>query len=228
MDLRAEFSKRGPWITHYEIDGVVTGGDFHALGDSRVGQFFETFPRVRTILELGSLEGGHTFTMAQRPDVARVVGLDGRGTNIEKSRFVQQLLRINKAEFIEANLETTDLAAFGKFDAVFCCGLLYHLPEPWRLIAQLPRVAPNLFVWTHYCDDLAVDTSHGDLKGRNYVEGDLHSPNSGLSKWSFWLTLGSLIKALTQNGFGEIRILQNNLSHPHGPAVTLAATTSRF
>jgi hypothetical protein len=97
VDLKAEFSKREPWITHYETDGVANGGDFHALNDSRVGQFFETFPRIHNILEL---EGGHT--------------------------------------------------------------------------------------------------------------------------------LGSLTRALTKNGFGEIRILENNLSHPHRPAVTLAATTSRF
>ncbi len=228
MDLKAEFAKREPWITHYVVDGVLTGGDFHALDDPRVGQFFETFPRVRSILELGSLEGGHTFTMARRPDVTRVLGLEGRAINVEKSRFMQELFHIAKAEFIEANLEKIDLASFGKFDAVFCSGLLYHLPEPWKLLEQIPRVAPNLFMWTHYCDDLAVDAENGDLKGRNYVEGNLQRPNSGLSSTSFWLTLGSLTKALTKNGFGEIRILQNNLSHPHGPAVTLAATTSRF
>lgn len=228
MDLKAEFSKRAPWITHYEIDGVATGGDFHALNDSRVGEFFETFPRVRNILELGSLEGGHTFTMARRPDVARVVGLDGRPTNIEKSRFMQQLFGVSRVEFAEANLEKAELSSFGKFDAVFCSGLLYHLPEPWKLIEQVPRVAPNLFIWTHYCDDLAIDAANGDLKGRNYVEGDLQSPNSGMSATSFWLTLGSLTKTLTKNGFGKIRILENNLSHPEGPAVTLAATTSRF
>jgi SAM-dependent methyltransferase len=228
MDLKAEFSKREPWITYYAFDEVNTGGDFHALNDPRVAQFFETFPRVQNILELGSLEGGHTFTMARRPDVTRVVGLEGRAANVEKSRFMQKLFGLTKVEFIEANLENTDLASFGKFDAVFCSGLLYHLPEPWKLIEQIPRVAPNLFIWTHYCDDLAVDAENGELKGRNYVEGSLHRPNSGLSSTSFWLTLGSLIKALTKNGFGEIRILQNNLKHPHGPAVTLAATTSRF
>ena len=227
MDLKAEFAKRGPWITHYVVDGISTGGDFHALTDHRVDQFFGCFPNVRTILELGSLEGGHTFAMAQRPGVERVVGVDARATNIEKACFIKGLLRVAKAEFAEANLEKTDLASFGRFDAVFCSGLLYHLPEPWRLLEQISQVASHLFIWTHYADELQVDACSGDLKGKEYLEGDLERPNSGMSPKSFWLTLGSLIKTLTVNGFQNIEILNNDLTHSNGPAVTLSARTSR-
>lgn len=45
----------------------------------------------------------------------------------------------------------------GQFDAVFCSGLLCHLPEPWKLIEQMPRIAPKLFIWTHYPDDATAD-----------------------------------------------------------------------
>ncbi len=153
MDLRAEFAKRGPWITHFVIDGVESGGNFHALEDERVDQFFESFPNVRTILELGSLEGGHTFALARHPEVERVLGVEARASNIARARFVQELLRIENASFVEANLENADLATFGNFDAIFCSGLLYHLPEPWKLIAQLGNIAPRLFIWTHYAED---------------------------------------------------------------------------
>ncbi len=92
MDLRTEFAKRGPWVTHFTIDGVESGGSFHALEDERIGQFFESFSHVRAILELGSLEGGHTFALARHPGVERVLGIEARAANIARARFAQKLL----------------------------------------------------------------------------------------------------------------------------------------
>jgi SAM-dependent methyltransferase len=224
MDLKAEFAKLGPWITHFVIDGVESGGKFHALEDSRVGQFFESFPKVCTILELGSLEGGHTFALARRPSVRRVLGVEARASNIAKARFVQELLRVRNAEFIEADLEKTELAAFGKFDAVFCSGVLYHLPEPWKLIEQAARVAPRLFIWTHYAHHSQANITLNGLNGKNYDEGGKEEPLSGMSPKSFWLTLGSLQKALASAGFNSVQILDNDPKHSNGPAVTIAAT----
>lgn len=224
MDLKSEFVRRGPWITHFVIDGVESGGNFHALADTRVDQFFECFPNVRTILDLGSLEGGQTFNLAQRPGVERVLGLEARIANIEKARFVQPLLGVRNAEFMQVDLEIADLASFGKFDAVFCSGLLYHLVEPWKLIAKMPDVASQLFIWTQYADDLQSVKILNDYRGLEYTEGGIDEPLSGMSPTSFWLTLGSLIKALTTSGFQTIRIVHNELDRPHGPAVTLAAT----
>lgn len=223
MNLKAEFAKRGPWITHYVIEGVESGGNFRALEDERIDQFFESFPRVHSILELGSLEGGHTFALARHPAVERVLGVEARATNIARARFVQPLLHIDNADFMEADLEKADLTTFGKFDAVFCSGLLYHLPEPWKLIVQLSHVAPRLFIWTHYAEENPGNLTVNELKGREYLEGGLDEPLSGVSPKSFWLTLDSLKKVLTKAGFDSIRILHEDPKHCHGPAVTIAA-----
>jgi Methyltransferase domain len=224
MDLKLEFEKRGPWITHFEIDGVQSGGSFRALEDARIDQFFESFPDVRTILELGSLEGGHTFALARRPNVARVVGIEARASNISRARFVKQLLRIDNVEFVKADLEKTDLATFGNFDAIFCSGLLYHLPEPWKLIPGMARVAPRVFIWTHYAGEPAREMRE-NLRGREYAEGGIDEPLSGMSAKSFWLTLESLESVLIAAGFDSIRILRDEPEHQNGPAVTIAAST---
>ena len=50
---------------------------------ARVQQFLERFPNVPTIHELGSLEGGHTFTLARREGVERVLAIEGRPANVE-------------------------------------------------------------------------------------------------------------------------------------------------
>jgi len=170
-DLRTEFAKRGPWVTHYVIDGVESGGSFRALEDERIAQFFKSFSDVRTILELGSLEGGHTIALARRPGVERVLGIEARASNIARARFAQELLRIDNLDFVEADLEKADLVSFGKFDAVLCSGLLYHLPEPWKLVSQFASVAPRVFIWTHYAEENSSNLTLNGLKGREYLEG---------------------------------------------------------
>src|SRR5467141_2963600 len=132
--LKEQFAKLGPWIFQFRIDGAAYGGGISAVGDLRLEHFFHFVPEVATILELGSLEGAHSFILAQHPGVKRVVALEGREANLRKARFVQELLQIKNVEFAQTNLEDAELAAFGKFDAAFCSGLLYHLPEPWKLI----------------------------------------------------------------------------------------------
>jgi SAM-dependent methyltransferase len=225
MDLKAEFEKRGPWITHFAVDGIESGGTFHAWEDKRVDQFFESFPGVRCILELGSLEGGHTFALARRTRIQRVLGIEARASNIERARFMQSLLKIDHVEFIEANLENSDLTVFGEFDAVFCSGLLYHLPEPWKLIAEIARVAPRVFIWTHYAAEPAIEVRE-NLRGREQIEGGINEPLSGMSPKSFWLTLESLKTVLIAVGFDFLKIVQDDPGHPNGPAVTIAASIS--
>jgi hypothetical protein len=137
-------------------------------------------------------------------------------------------LHVPNAEFAQANLEDTDLAAFGKFDAVFCSGLIYHLPEPWKLISQLPALAPNLFIWTHYAADADAEIVIDGLRGKIHAEGGAAEPLSGLSPTATWLTLGSLITSLTRSGYVSVHVIDNDLSHANGPAVTIGATTTRL
>lgn len=225
-DLTSEFAKLGPWVFQFRIDGQDYGGAISAIGDARVDQFFRFAPKAGTILELGALEGAHTFILAQRPGVNRVLALEGREFNLRKSRFVQQLLHVANAEFAQANLENSDLAAFGKFDAVFCSGLIYHLPEPWKLISQLPALAPNLFIWTHYQADTDAEIVSDGLRGKIHPEGGAADPLSGMSATATWLTLESLIAALTRSGYASVHVIANDVSHPNGPAVTIGATTA--
>jgi len=224
-NLAADFAKLGPWIFQFRVDGQDYGGGISAVGDARIEQFFRFAPDVKTILELGSLEGAHTFILAGRPGVRRVLALEGREANLRKARFVQELLRIRNAEFTQANLEQTRLAEFGKFDAVFCSGLLYHLPEPWKLIEQLPAISPALFIWTQYApEEEAIDVAPG-LRGKIHGEGGADEPLSGMSPTSIWLTLASLREVLRASGYTKIEIIADDMAHANGPAVTIGATT---
>ena len=80
-DLTAEFAKLAPWIYQIRINGVDYGGTIGAAGDVRIEQFFRFAPNVRTILELGALEGAQSFRLADHPGVERVLALEGREAN---------------------------------------------------------------------------------------------------------------------------------------------------
>ncbi len=222
--LAAEFSALAPWVYKFRLDGADYGGSVSAVGDMRLRQFFEFVRQPRRILELGSLEGAHTTQLAARSGVEEVIAIEGRAANIAKAELVRRIFHAENAKFIQANLEETDLTQFGKFDAVFCVGLLYHLPEPWKLIEQLPRLAPQLFVWTHYADDQSANETRGAYRGQLHHEGGPEEPLSGMSPTAFWPTLGSLSLMLTASGYSTIHILKNDVTHPNARAITLAAS----
>jgi len=66
--------------------------------------------------------------------------------------------------FVHANLETEPLAPLGKFDVVFCSGLLYHLPEPWKIVREARTVSPGIFIWTHCAAE--QQTAEGERAAR--------------------------------------------------------------
>ncbi len=218
-ELAQEFDRRGPWVTRFRFRGREYGGTLELDPDVRVAFFFEAFPDVRTVLELGSLEGAHTFQLARR--AAHVTAVEGRPYNIERARFVQELLGVENVRFLCADLEQVALPSFGRFDAVFCSGVLYHLPEPWKLVAALPAVAPRILVWTHYAAEAEIEVE--GVPGRWCPEFGLEDPLSGLSAQSFWMTLPALLDQLQRAGYDAIDILRDEPDHPHGRSVTLAA-----
>lgn len=226
-DIAAAFKKHAPWITKYDVDGVSSGGWFDAPNDSRLDLFRQSFPEARRILELGALEGGHTIGLARRPGVDFVLGVEGRAANLQRALLAQELFAVPNIQFIQANLETITLAEFGAFDAIYCCGLLYHLPEPWQLVKQFAGVAPGLFLWTHCAAEELADVFLHGYKGRRYSEGGTDEALSGLSPSSFWPTLGSLCNMCADFGFSEVRLLNNDPKHANGPAVTIAAFAGR-
>jgi hypothetical protein len=227
-DLAAEFERLAPWIFQFRIGDADYGGSIGAENDVRVEHFFQFAPNVATILETGSLEGAQTFLLARHPGVRRVLAIEGREANLRKARFVQELLRVRNAEFVQENLEEVDLSHYGRFDAVFCCGLLYHLPKPWEFIQRLPAVAPILYLWTAYAADKeAVELPNG-MRGKIHGEGGPAEPLSGLSPTASWLTLDCLLGCLAAAGYRQVEVIQDDPNHVNGCMVSIGARVERM
>lgn len=227
-DLAERFAAVGPWFTRFVVDGCEFGGEADYSPDlepdGRVWLFFEWFGRPRTILELGSFEGAHTLMLAAAEPVERVLGLEGREQNVRRAQLAAELLGRGNIAFHQADLENVELASYGRFDAVFCAGVLYHLPEPWRLLEAIGAVSDQLFLDTHYAAQ-ATD-ERGGFGGAEVAEGGYDDSLSGLSSSSFWLTLRSLREALDRAGFA----IEEQVDYPdwvNGPRAHLGCRRRR-
>jgi hypothetical protein len=221
--IDSEVAALAPWIFQFRIGARIYGGSLDPSNDGRITQFFNFAPRAQSILELGALEGAHTFRLVNASGVQRVVAIEGRITNLRKAELIQRLLGISGVEFVCGDLEEIDLQRLGHFDAVFASGILYHLAKPWLLLRRLTTVAPKLYLWTHYCPASATNTLLDGYYGCLYPEGGVEDPLSGLSATSFWFTRASLFDALSDAGYSKIELVDEDTHHPKGPTITLSA-----
>jgi SAM-dependent methyltransferase len=109
-----------------------------------------TFPGTKEhlrIADLGCLEGGYTVEFARLGFQA--LGIDVRESNIDACRYVQSKVSLPRLEFVCDDV--WNIPAYGTFDAVFCCGLLYHLDRPREFLNVLSSVTNRvLILQTHF------------------------------------------------------------------------------
>lgn len=213
------FASLRPWQTRFVVDGQAYGGDLDYSDDERVSTFFGWFESPQTVLELSSGEGVHTLGLAARDTTERVLGLDERSDNVARARLVAELLGRGNVEFASADLETVELAAFGRFDAVFCADLLYRLTSPWRLLAEIGRVSDRLFLDTHYWS-LQPTVEREGYRGSWVREGGPADASSDGAGHALWLTRPALLEALTDTGWA-VRHLSDHPRWSGGPRLWL-------
>lgn len=228
---REAFTALGPWVTGFRLPSLgdeLFGGSFDPSNDGRIKRFYDAFPEASRgrVLELGSHEGGHSVVLAKR--ARELVALEGREDNLKRARFIKRLYGLPNLKFGQANLEAKDLSELGEFDAVFCSGLLYHLPEPRALLEQAARVSPNLYVATRVTSEEREGLEIRDgVEGRSYTEGGIAKPLAGLSEDAFWPTLQGLEGLLEESGFAQTRRLtvrsQGVAGAERGPMAEIAA-----
>jgi SAM-dependent methyltransferase len=230
--LHNEFERlrqRSPWMASFIIQDRLFGSGLNHDQDVRPPDFFRLVSGPRRILELGSCQGGGTFQLAKMPGVREVVAIEGRAYNLEKARFVQQILEINNVLFLQGDLESFDFAPLGRFDAAYCVGVLYHLPSPWELLAKLERLTDVFYINTHFCPLSHVAMNLHGYNGKKWLEAGHADPLSGMSSWSFWPTLQALVQMLLDAGFTPDILETDTLGpgqSPHGTTILARRTVT--
>lgn len=150
------------------------------------------------IADLGCLYGAYAIAFAKAGYYAD--GIDIRQTNIAMAKQAAREARLGiRAAFWVDNVWNLD--NYKTWDAIWCCGLLYHLDRPVEFIQLMARHTRKLLIVQTHISVRGGATNEG-AQGHWYAEGDLNHPFSAHGNvQSFWLTRSSLIQALQEAGF---------------------------
>jgi hypothetical protein len=185
------------------------------------------------VLELGPLEGGHTYQL-ERLGAKTITAVEASVEAFLKCLVVKETLGLQRSRFLLGDVIEYLAAGPGRFDLVFCSGILYHMPDPVALIRLISTVTDRCFVWTHYYDPTNHNLNHharahtvGNFATTywSHVYGDKSTAFWGGNKGeASWLEKSSLLDAFRHFGLDQIEIVRDDQTFVNGPNIMLCAS----
>ena len=244
----------GKWAS--KLPGVLanlTAGNNPHFEDPRIGWTREAFRKLgisiagSSILELGPLEGGHTYMLAKE-GAASVTAIEAHEGAYLKCLIVKELLGIERVNFLLGDAVSFLRQIEHFYDIGFASGFLYHMANPVELIELLCRRSRAIYLWTVYWEEEfarknpEVPAGSGHVTKRNYhgFEHVLHQHSYGFGVdygkfWggpadhSNWMEKTDILRAFAHFGFKR-QICADELN-PNGAALSMVAvrdSASRF
>ena len=197
--------------------------------------------RDRRVVEIGPLEGGHTWTV-ERGGAREVVAIEANARAYLRCLIVKELIGLTRTRFLLGDALEYLRGDPEPFDLAVVSGVLYHLQHPVELMARLARVAPRVYVWTHYVDPAARrSTSEGFVFGdpvEREFEGFRHTVHSlhyeasvrpsgfcgGTASHAHWLSRDDILGCCRHFGLTEIVVDFEEPDHATGPSFAFVAS----
>lgn len=111
------------------------------------GCFLNERPAQYRLADLGCLEGGYATEFARLGYDS--LGIEVRDSNFEACQYVKSNTSLNNLFF--AQDDVLNIERYGRFDGIFCCGLLYHLDNPKEYLKILGKITRKVLVLqTHF------------------------------------------------------------------------------
>lgn len=236
----------GEWVSKMPEEWAdLQAGSMPLFADERISWFIEELGGVEdlSVLELGPLEAGHTYMLAQA-GVASVLGIEANPRAYLKCLIIKEIMQLKQARFLCGDFVKYLQTAEDAFDFCLACGVLYHMVNPVELIALLARVTKRICLWTHYYDEDVIsqkrylsrqfprtdDFTAGGFRHRRYhrvyQKGYFSwaSFHGGGTPYSCWLSREDLLNCLKYFGFTNIVIGSDDRDHQNGPNIALIAS----
>jgi SAM-dependent methyltransferase len=234
------------WSSHLPPPlGDLQAGWLPLFEDPRIEWAAEALGGVAgaSILELGPLEGGHSWMLEQR-GAASITAIEANRRAYLKCLVMKETMGMTRTRFLLGDFMAYLRAApEARFDVGIASGVLYHMHDPVELLARLARACDRLFLWTHYYDEAhvrgrpKVDARFGAAFERT-VEGFRHTLHphwyqAARFKRSFcgsgeitprWMERDAILEALGRFGYDHVQTGLEEPGHIHGPAFAIAAT----
>jgi SAM-dependent methyltransferase len=168
------------------------------------------------VLDLGALEGLVALEFARHG--ASVVAVEGREGNAAKIRAAARVAGV-ELEVVVADVRQLVDLNMGRFDVIFCLGLLYHLDWPSipPFLASLAAMSVDaLVIDTHLATHAEVVLEHKGWSYAGCMHREYESKQQADADWrkhpwssignveSVWLTRESLANLLMNFGFSSV------------------------
>jgi hypothetical protein len=194
----------------------------------------------KTVLELGPLEGAHSF-ICQKKGATKVVSVEANTQSFIRCLCIKEIFGLDRVSFKLGDFNQYMRASPPHFDIVLACGVLYHMTDPIGTLKLISGISNNLFLWTHYYDAAVIEGGvHASLFEKAEIEkfGDyeiaLHKKRydsaldwkgfcGGVEPFARWLERPSLLLLLRALGFDSVTIGFDHPNHPNGPAFAVCA-----
>ena len=168
------------------------------------------------ILDLGCSDGMFSIEFALHG--AETIGVEAREANIKKAIFSKEVLNLQNLEFRQEDIRKISVASYGKFDAIICSGVFYHLPviDAINLVKIMFEMVNRLLVLdvrvalepiekvVHNNEEYwgSIFREHPENATAEEKEKRLFYSIDNMT--SFWFTRPSLINLLSKAGFSSI------------------------
>jgi hypothetical protein len=194
----------------------------------------------KTVLELGPLEGGHSY-MLQKQGAAAVVAVEANPSAYLRCLLVKQMMKLDRVDFLFGDFNEYLREDLSHFDVCIASGVLYHMKNPIELLALIAQKCSSLFLWTQYYDPLIckklklrskfLKPSIVECQGFKHTIIPFQYGASrfwstfigGPARTSCWLSRQDILDGLRYFGFSDIQIHFEELDAPHGPCFSLVA-----
>lgn len=233
-------------IFENEWSSVIPGvglGVSELFNDNRVNFFIEECGGIqgKSVLELGPLEGGHTY-MLSNAGAKKIVSIESNIVSFLKCLISKNAFNIN-AEFLLGDFNSYLKNNTDRYDLLVASGVLYHMLDPIQLLVDMCKVSNGIGIWTqYYCSEIiagrkdlskkfdvnpikfSVNGETYDMYKQSYLEALSWGGFCGGSEaHSYWITKDTLISVIENCGM-KVKVLNDDRHHQNGPAITLYAS----
>ena len=233
----------GHWVAALPPAADATAGAIALHDDARIRWLVESLGGVTgmEVLELGPLEASHT-AMLLAAGARSVLAIEANRNAYLRCLVVKEILGLRDARFALGDFRAYLDAETRRWPLIVASGVLYHTPDPLRLLELLAARTDTLFLWTHVIDDEAMPPGDPRRAGFEVTETRTwRGMTLSLSPWPYgaassdpkfcggpeaaprWMARADLLRALELLGFDSIEIAHETPGHPSGPALCVLA-----
>ncbi|MDQ3604802.1 MAG: class I SAM-dependent methyltransferase [Gemmatimonadota bacterium] len=234
---------RGEWISRLpEPFSHLEAGSLPLFEDPRLFSGVQSLGGVegKSVVELGPLEGGHTYRL-EKLGASRIVAVEANARAYHRCLIIKEILSLTRAHFLYGDFIGYLRESGESFDLCVASGVLYHMQNPVELLELIARAAEQLILWTHYYDEAVISklprraakfrgSSTHEYAGfphvlyRQEYRSRLFSRGycGGTATHSHWMTREDIVAGLAHFGM-EATSLEIDPAHPNGPSLLLTA-----